>query len=77
MLPCQWCNGPTRVINTELHPEGQRRAVHVEVEPGPRGTGAPYGGILLVFHLMAEQPMRSYALAGRYNGDISVMSSRE
>lgn len=25
MFPCRFCNGPTRVINTEHHPDGQRR----------------------------------------------------
>ena len=30
----------------------------------------------MVFHKMSDRPMRSYALTGRYNGDVSVMSSR-
>jgi deoxycytidine triphosphate deaminase len=30
----------------------------------------------IVFHLMAERPLASYAQTGRYNGDISVMSSK-
>jgi dCTP deaminase len=30
----------------------------------------------IVFHLMAERPINSYAVTGRYNGDISVMSSK-
>ena len=25
MLPCRYCNGRTRVVNTELHPDGQHR----------------------------------------------------
>jgi dCTP deaminase len=30
----------------------------------------------MVFHKMSDRPKRSYALTGRYNGDVSVMSSR-
>jgi dCTP deaminase len=37
-------------------------------------TGMKIGQI--VFHKMSDRPKRSYALTGRYNGDISVMSSK-
>ena len=30
----------------------------------------------MVFHRMSDLPARSYALTGRYNGDLSVMASR-
>jgi len=30
----------------------------------------------IIFHLMAERPVASYALTGRYNGDATVMASK-
>jgi len=31
----------------------------------------------IVFHLMSERPVVSYAQSGRYNGDLTVMASKE
>jgi hypothetical protein len=30
MLPCQWCNGPTRVLDTRLGPQGHRRRLQCQ-----------------------------------------------
>jgi deoxycytidine triphosphate deaminase len=30
----------------------------------------------MVFHLMAERPINSYAVTGRYNGDTTVHASK-
>jgi dCTP deaminase len=30
----------------------------------------------MIFHLMAERPVASYAQTGRYNGDLAVMASK-
>jgi deoxycytidine triphosphate deaminase len=30
----------------------------------------------MVFHLMAERPLASYAQTGRYNGDTTVHASK-
>jgi deoxycytidine triphosphate deaminase len=30
----------------------------------------------VVFHLMDERPVNSYAKTGRYNGDLAVMASK-
>lgn len=55
MLPCRWCNGTTRVVNTELHPEGQRRWLRcqdcgqltrsIETYEGGRGVPGPLPGV--------------------------------
>jgi len=30
----------------------------------------------IIFHLMAERPVASYSVTGRYNGDLTVMASK-
>lgn len=30
----------------------------------------------IIFHLMAERPVASYSVTGRYNGDVTVMASK-
>ena len=55
------------VLTLELH--NSRQLWPVGLWPGMK-----IGQI--VFHLMAERPVASYAQTGRYNGDSAVQASR-
>lgn len=45
-----------------------------QLQPVPLWPGMKIGQ--MVFHQMASTPSRSYAVTGRYNGDVTVQGSR-